>query len=116
MLIGDKYKIESTKLQYTIFEKTSRIDMLVEKLVEEATTNDDSDIAERIDSEGWRPVAYFGSLRASLKWLLEREVKASGMTDLQTILMRIEQIYLLIDAADVGMPKADVKQEMDVPG
>lgn len=106
VLIGDKYKIESTPLQYTVFEKTSKQQVLMEKLVEQATTDSESDVAERIDSEGWRPVAYVSSLKSALKWLIEHDIRGIGFSDVQAITARIAELHILIDAADIGMPHA----------
>jgi hypothetical protein len=75
MLIGDKYKIESDELQYIIYSK--RISGDKSKVVGEII---------------WKAEAYFKTLPEAIRYLVDREIRSTGFTDLEVVSDKIEEL------------------------
>jgi len=74
MLIGDKYKIESDDMQYIIsIIRTAKSGKL-----------------EGVSS--WRVEAYFKTLPEAIKWLVDREIRGTGLVDLLEVNKKIEEL------------------------
>jgi hypothetical protein len=85
LLIGDKYKIKSDELNVTLFLKrritgTSRL----------------KPSKKAIGEEYWTPIAYFATPKNALDYLVDNEVMGTGMTDLKTIVTKLEDLHTLI--------------------
>lgn len=74
MLIGDKYKVESDELQYTI------------------STNYTPKSGKNEGQELWKNVAYFKTLPEAIKWLVDREIRGTGFIDLLEVNKKIEEL------------------------
>jgi len=77
MLIGRKYKLESDTLNVTLScrqkpRKGSKV-------------------------KGWRPIAYFANCQNALKHLVNLEVMDTGLTDLKTVVEKVDELHRLID-------------------
>lgn len=78
MLIGRDWKIETDDMNVTISKRS-----IVRK--------------GKNAGQGIRiPKVYFSSLQHALEWLVDNEVKASGLKDLQTVLAKQAELYSLI--------------------
>jgi hypothetical protein len=75
MLIGDKYKIESDELQYTVYTKY---------IPKEGS--------KRAGEDLWRPAAYYKNLSEAIKWLVDREIKGTGLVGLLEVNKKIEEL------------------------
>jgi hypothetical protein len=76
MLIGTRYKVESNSLQITVYEKGT---------------------SKETKKVYWRAIAYYTTVAAAIKGLLQLEVRKSGLTDLETVQKAIERVEKLID-------------------
>ena len=74
MLIGDKYKVESDEMQYTI------------------STNYTHKTGKNEGQELWKTVAYFKTLSEAIKWLVDREIRGTGLVDLLEVNKKIEEL------------------------
>ena len=89
MLIGKNYKIESDDLNVTLFEKHI------------ITGNGKGRPATKpIGSEYWEPIAHFFTVKAALDYFVRQEIRNTGLTDLKTIVDKIEEIHKLIQTFD----------------
>jgi len=73
MLIGDKYKVESDEMQYIISASY--------------TAGVNSKLAGQVL---WKTVAYFKTLSEAIKWLVDREIRGTGLVDLLEVNKKIE--------------------------
>lgn len=80
MLIGKNYKIESDALNVTLFHKVKRH----KKGTGEAY-------------DGWEVDGYFATVNHALKELVNQEVSKTQLTDLKTVVEKINEVYKLID-------------------
>jgi len=76
MLIGGKYKVESDSLNVTLSKK---------------------EIAKKTGFIRWRPIAYFSHLSDALDYLVDLEVKETGLKDLRVIVEKQKELYQLIE-------------------
>lgn len=74
MLIGDNYKVESDSLNYILCKKHTACTGKVT----------------------WREIGYYGNLANALKALVEREVKGTGLKDLETVVTKIAGVKACI--------------------
>jgi hypothetical protein len=77
MLIGKKYKVESDAMNVILYEK---------------------EIAKKDGDIRWRPMAYFSSIKYALRYLVNLELKATGLKDLETVNKKQEEILALINS------------------
>jgi hypothetical protein len=84
MLIGDKYKVESDTLNVTLYYKQKP--------------------RKSSEVERWRPFAYFSSPKCALKHLINLEVMETGLTDLKSVVEKIDELYRLVDTLK-GLPE-----------
>jgi len=82
MLIGNKYQVRADPLQYILEEKR---------------------INRKNNTEYWVAVGYFSTLQNALKHLVNLNVRATELKDLETVVERMEQIYKEIKAIDTGL-------------
>lgn len=75
MLIGDKYKVESDEMQYIISASY--------------TAGENSKLAGQVL---WKTVAYFKTLPEAIKWLVDREIRGTGLVDLLEVNKKIEEL------------------------
>ena len=74
MLIGDKYKVESDSLNVTLFERAQS--------KSSATT--------------WRSIGFFSGIKSALANLVDREVMATGLKDLKTVVEKQDELFNLV--------------------
>ena len=72
MLIGKKYQLKSDTMQYTLSEKK---------------------INKKKQTEYWEPIGYFSNPVSALKYLVNHAVKETELTDLKTVVNRMEEIH-----------------------
>ena len=75
MLLGRNWKIESNELNVTLYELQK---------------------SKKTGHEYWRPHSYYSSIANALKGLVNININRSGLTDLETINQRIEELYRII--------------------
>ena len=71
MKINEKYSIESSKLNVIVYEHFTVKDKELKK-----------------------PVGYLSSINQAFKFLIDREVKGSGMEDFKIIMNKIEELRI----------------------
>ena len=79
MFIGKKYKVEADDLNITISSCS-----VVRK-------------GKNAGQEIWKAEGYFSTFTAALRWLVEHEVKATGITDFKAINKKQDELYELIE-------------------
>ncbi len=77
MLIGKKYKVESEGLNVVLYRKVDKSKK----------------------DEAWATVGFHGSVASALKALVKLEVADTDLSDLRTVLNRINEVELMIDNA-----------------
>jgi hypothetical protein len=75
MLIGDNYKIESDETQFTI-----------------STNYTPKEGSKRAGEVLWKNVAYFKTLPEAIKYIVDREIKGTGLVDLLEVNKKIEEL------------------------
>ena len=75
MLVGKNYKIESDPLNVTLYKKS---------------------VSKEIGKESWRAEGYFSTIKNALDYLVELEVKLTGMKDFTVVAKRQEELHSLI--------------------
>ena len=75
MLIGDKYKIEASDLNITLFQKT-----------------------KTVTKETWRPIGYFSDFKHALQFMVKHDIQGMGLDDLAKINKRLDEIHATIKA------------------
>lgn len=83
MLIGDRYKIESDSLNVTLYKKVN---------------------VKKTGGIRWQPIAYFSNPQNALQYLVDHEVKETGMADLETVVKKMEELHRLV-ATLKGLPE-----------
>ncbi len=86
MLIGEHWKIESDDLNVIVSRRT----------VARKGKND--------GKEKWTAEAFCSSLQNALQWLVDQEVKETGLTDLRTVLKKQTALYKLMKDIKLGAP------------
>ena len=76
MLIGKNWKIESDSLNITLYKKF---------------------IHKKSSKECWRPEAYFSSIKNALHYLMELEVRLTGMEDFKAVSTKIDELHRLVE-------------------
>lgn len=77
MLIGAKYKIESPdSMNVTLYRK---------EIVKKGGIR-------------WRAIAYFATPANALKYLVDQEVKETGLKELRVVVEKIDELYRLVDS------------------
>jgi hypothetical protein len=74
MIIAGKYKIEPTRYDIIVYVK----------------------VDSKKENESWKAVGYFGCVRSVLNFLVDDELLRTGLTDLQTIVDKQQELYDLI--------------------
>lgn len=80
MLIGDKYQIKSDPLQYIVEEKK---------------------VNRKTREEYWNTIGYFSNLPSAFNFLVNLKVKETDLSELETVIDKIEEVY------------RDIKQALD---
>lgn len=75
MLIGSKYKIESDNLNVTLYESAKN---------------------KKTGVQRWNPIAYFSTVKQTLKYLVDREVAETGLKDFKIVVEKQNELYDLI--------------------
>jgi len=81
MLIGNKYKIESDSLNYTLYKPVT---------------------VKKTGGIRWQPVAYFSNMVNALDFLVDLKVAETGLKELRTVIKKQEEIYQLIRSLKLG--------------
>jgi len=81
MLIGKNYKIESDSLNVILFYGS---------IQKRRATNE--------PFERWNPIGYYSTVKNALHGLVNREIKATELKDLQTVVAKIDELHQLIDS------------------
>ena len=115
VLIGDRYKIDSTKIQITLSEKTNKQQQLAETLIEQAVNGTEFADPEKVDEEGWRPIGYFATFQNCLHFLIEHDIKGQNVDDFKVLVFKVMELHLLLDAADIGFPKLKMGERIIPP-
>jgi hypothetical protein len=79
MDLGCNFRIESDGLNVTVSKRS-------------VTKGGDNQ-----GKETWANEAYVSTLPNALKWLVDQEVKDTGLTDLKTIIAKQNELYALIE-------------------
>ena len=79
MLIGKTWKLESDELNVK----------LLERHVRKAAT-------DKPRKEYWTVEGYYGTVKGALAGLVEHEVRATGLKDVETVVKKQNEIYNLI--------------------
>jgi hypothetical protein len=82
MIINENYKIESDTLNITLYYRQKT----------------------KSGAEKWRELAYFSTPHNALNWLVNREVKGTGMKELETVCRKIDELTALINSLK-GLPE-----------
>ena len=77
MLIGDKYKIESSDLNITLFKVTKNKTAL---------------------GKVWKPIGYFSDIKHALQFMVKHDIYGLGFEDLVKIDKRLDEIHATIKA------------------
>jgi len=88
MLIGKKWKVGADSLNVILSERVTRRPK------------------DKAPYEGWVARYYFSTVANALKFLVEHEVKGTGLTDLETVANKIDELKGLIE--QVGGNKGNV--------
>ncbi len=86
MLIGKDWKIESDDLDVVVSRRT---------------------VAKRGKNAGlekWTAEAFCSSLQNALQWLVDQEVKETGLTDLRTVIKKQNALYKLMRDIKLSAP------------
>lgn len=75
MLIGDKYKIESDSLNATVYRRAK---------------------SKKAGGDSWRAEAYFATVKNALTYLVDTEVRETGLRDLKQVTEKQDALYALI--------------------
>mgnify|MGYP001608441356 CR=1 FL=1 len=75
MLIGKNYKIESDELNVTVYSRH---------------------LSKKTGKENWKAEGYFSTIKNALDFLIEVEVRKTGLADLLTIVKKQEELHTLI--------------------
>ena len=75
MLIGKKYKVDSDSFGITLYESVN---------------------VKKTGCIRWQPLAYFASVKNALEYLVDREVRMTGLKDFQTVVEKQKELYQLI--------------------
>lgn len=92
LLIGDKYKIESDELNVTLYLK---------KTITGTGRGRIGKSKKAVGEEYWTPIAYFSTPKNALDYLVDNEVRGTGMIDLKTIVAKIEELHALIKGLEL---------------
>jgi hypothetical protein len=76
MLVGKKYKVESDTMNVILYEK---------------------EITIKNGDIHWRPMAYFSNIKYALRYLVNLELKTTGLKDLETVNRKQDEILALIN-------------------
>jgi len=76
MIVNNKYRITSDALNIILQVKGYR---------------------KETKEEYWKNEAYFSSYQSAFKYLVDSEIKATGLPDLKTVLDKIDELYQLIN-------------------
>ena len=74
MLIGDNYKIESDDLNVTIYERST------------------AKKGKFAGEDVWHSIGFYATLKAAIDALVDKEIKGTGLKDLQDVYKKIEQL------------------------
>jgi len=89
MLIGDKYKIESDSLNIIFFRRTK---------------------SKKNGSDRWRAEAYFATVKNALTYLVDMEVRETGLQDLKQVTKKQDELYALIKSLNLpGEPPVTIE-------
>ena len=76
MLLGKNWKIESNELNITLYERRE---------------------SKNTGREYWRAHSYYSSVASALEGLVNINVNRSGLRDLETVNLKIEELHRLIE-------------------
>ena len=83
MLIGEIYKIESDSLNFILYK--SRI-----------IKGEKGKHSAHIGETDWDVVGYFSNVKNALKYLVDHDIRGTGLADIETVSAKIDQLYNLI--------------------
>lgn len=52
---------------------------------------------KKIGEVYWTPAGYYGTVKSALEGLIRREIKGSGLKDLETVVKKIDELYALLN-------------------
>lgn len=81
MRIGKNYKIESDGRNVTVMQ---------------------SHVSKKTGKETWTAIAYNPTVASALKYLVDHEIKGTGLIDFKTVVARQEDLYQLIAGLEKG--------------
>jgi hypothetical protein len=103
MNIGEKYKIESDRLNVIVLEfKPKATDIEIELRGK----------GRARETEKWQQIGYFPTPKDALSFLVNKEVKETHLTDLKTIVDKIDSLETLIQSLNIeasGIPKIETR-------
>ena len=77
MIINKNFKIESDELNVTLFKHSTK-----------------GEKAKKPGEECWTPIAFFSTPESTLNYLVKLEVMGTGMTDLRTVVQKIDELKI----------------------
>lgn len=75
MLIGKEHKIESDKLNVTIYKRM---------------------VSKKSGKEYWSPISYFSSIKNALHEFVNMGIRETELSDLKTVVQKQEELYAMI--------------------
>ena len=89
MLIGNKYKVESDKENVTIYKR---------KVIK---GNRKGSPSNRVGESYWVALGYFTTVKGALGFIVEHEIKGSGLEDFETVVEKVQELHDLIKGLDI---------------
>lgn len=93
MFINKKFKIESDDLNVILFSRSV------------------AKIGKHIGEDVWTAEGYFANIKEVLKFLVDNNIKGTGLKDLRTVLKEQEKLYALINTF-IEQEKAITKENL----
>lgn len=85
MIINDKYKIESDSLNIILCQVKSI-----------TGTGRGRASTKQVGEKYWTPIAYLSSFQNALEYLVDHEIKGTGLQDFETVVKKQQELYDLI--------------------
>jgi hypothetical protein len=95
MLIGTKYKVETDSQNFILKELKGK---------KQKEGEDDDDYVNR--EAGWGIIGYFYDFRELLKFMVDNEIKGTGMNDLLLLNQKQGELYNLIGSLKLLTPSS----------
>lgn len=81
MQIGKNYKIESDSLNVTLLKGTT---------------------SKKTGKESYKPVGYFPKVGNALKFMVDLEIKETGLINFKTVCQKQDELYKLIESLKIS--------------